>query len=335
MYSQQTPSQAFNQAPLFEYLNSAPTTQDLEDPPPERVSGALSSVRIDLRVDLHYEIDNRGADFVFNIHAARTPSQSVSAETLILSQDVQQTLYADPSTGNRYMRVRARPGELKLSYAAMVDLVHLHAEPAGICEVPVCFLPNDVIGYIYPSRYCQSDLLINLATAEFGNLPQGYARVLAIQDWVRENVSFLSNTSNSNTSAVDTLNSHVGVCRDFAHLMIALCRALNIPARFATGTDYGSDPNLGPPDFQAYVEVYLSHRWFMFDPSGTAMPMGFVRFGTGRDATDVAFATVFGCVRLHAPGIRALAVGDQVRGTVIPHHCLQALSTDSGTWSLG
>ncbi len=78
--------------------------------------------------------------------------------------------------------------------------------------------------------------------------------------------------------------------------MIALCRALSIPARFVTGTDYGSDPALGPPDFHAYVEVYLSDRWYLFDPSGTAIPMGLVRFGTGRDAADVAFATIFGSV---------------------------------------
>ena len=107
-------------------------------------------------------------------------------------------------------------------------------------------------------------------------------------------MTFTSNTSNSNTSAVDTLIEQVGVCRDFAHLMIALCRAVNIPARFATGTDYGADPALGPPDFHAYVEAYLGDRWYIFDPSGTAIPMGFVRFGTGRDAADVAFATIFG-----------------------------------------
>ncbi len=125
----------------------------------------------------------------------------------------------------------------------------------------------------------------------------------------------------------------VGVCRDFAHLMIALCRAVNIPARFATGTDYGADPALGPPDFQAYVEVYLGDRWYIFDPSGTAIPMGFVRFGTGRDAADVAFATIFGGVRSRAPLIRALAAEDASQGIVPPHHCTEALSTDSGMQS--
>ncbi len=89
----------------------------------------------------------------------------------------------------------------------------------------------------------------------------------AIQNWVREHVTFVSNSTDSSTSAVDTLIEQVGVCRDFAHLMIALCRALSIPARFVTGTDYGADPALGPPDFHAYVEVYLNDRWYLFDPS--------------------------------------------------------------------
>ena len=112
--------------------------------------------------------------------------------------------------------------------------------------------------------------------------------------------------------------------------MVALCRAVNIPARFATGTDYGADPALGPPDFHAYVEVYLGDRWYIFDPSGTAIPMGFVRFGTGRDAADVAFATIFGGVTSKAPYIRAEAIEDARQGIGMPYPTDQALSTDDG-----
>jgi len=287
-------------------------------------------IRVELQIELSYEIDAHGADFVFNIHAAHTPSQTISGERLALSQSVVPRIHTDPVTGNRYMRLRALPGELKLSYAATVDLTHHRADPAQLAEVPVSRLPPEAIGYIYPSRYCQSDRLLRLASNEFGNLRQGHARVQAIRDWVQRRVTFTSNSSNSNTSAVDTLIEQVGVCRDFAHLMIALCRAINIPARFVTGTDYGADPALGPPDFHAYVEVYLGERWYIFDPSGTAIPMGFVRFGTGRDAADVAFATIFGGVRSQAPLIRASAIEDASRGIVLPHHCAEALSTDSG-----
>jgi hypothetical protein len=139
-------------------------------------------------------------------------------------------------------------------------------------------MPPEVMGYIYPSRYCQSDRLIKLANNEFGKLPQGYGRVQAIRDWVNRHIKFTMNSSNSNTSAVDSIIEQVGVCRDFAHLMIALCRAINIPARFATGTDYGADPMLGPSDFHAYVEVYLGYRWYIFDPSGTGIPPGLCAF---------------------------------------------------------
>jgi transglutaminase superfamily protein len=288
-------------------------------------------IRIELHVELSYEIDEHGADFVFNIHAAHTPSQTISGEYLALTQPIAARVHTDPVTGNRYMRLRALPGELKLSYSATVDLSHHHTEPTQLAEVPVHLLPPEVMGYIYPSRYCQSDRLVKFAINEFGGLLRGHSRVLAIQNWVNGHVTFASNTSNSNTSAVDTLIEQVGVCRDFAHLMIALCRAVNIPARFATGTDYGADPVLGPPDFHAYVEAYLGDRWYIFDPSGTAIPMGFVRFGTGRDAADVAFATIFGGVSSQAPVIRASALEDRTQGIVLPHHCREALSTDGGT----
>ncbi len=287
-------------------------------------------IRIQLQVDLAYEIDEHGADFVFNVHAAHTPCQTISAEHLSLSQPIVPQMHTDPASGNRYMRLRALPGELKLSYAATVDLTHHAADPWQLAEVPVRQLPPEVLGYIYPSRYCQSDRLVKLAIRQFGQLGQGHRRVQAICDWVQERVTFTSNTSNANTSAIDTLIEQVGVCRDFAHLMIALCRAVNIPSRFATGTDYGADPALGPPDFHAYVEAYVGDRWYIFDPSGTAIPMGLVRFGTGRDAADVAFATIFGGVRSQAPLIRAFAVDDPGLGIVLPHHCQEALSTDRG-----
>ena len=287
-------------------------------------------IRLDLQVDLQYDIGPYGADFIFNIHAAHTRRQTVVTENLVLSQPVVPSIDTDPATGNRYMRLHGEPGELKVSYTATIDLAHHAADASQLPEVPVRNLPAEVIGYIYPSRYCQSDRLVKMAINAFGSLPQGHSRVLAIQDWVQRHVTFTSNTSNSNTSAVDTLIEQVGVCRDFAHLMVALCRAVNIPARFATGTDYGADPALGPPDFHAYVEVYLGDRWYIFDPSGTAIPMAFVRFGTGRDAADVAFATVFGGVITHAPVISAVAVEDAALGMVMPHRTPLALSTDGG-----
>jgi transglutaminase-like putative cysteine protease len=111
--------------------------------------------------------------------------------------------------------------------------------------------------------------------------------------------------------------------------MIALCRALSIPARFATGIDFGADPVLGPTDFHAYVEVFLGNRWYMFDPSGTAIPMGFVRFGTGRDAADVSFATIFGPVMTQAPRIQVAALSNMGGTWEQPRHRIEAISTDA------
>ncbi len=286
--------------------------------------------RIALQLDLAYQIDAQGADFIFNVHAAQTAGQSVSNERLWVNQSVATVVHTDPFSGTRFLRLRADPGDLRVSYSATVDIHHHFADPATLAEVPVCELPPEVFPYLVPSRYCQSDRLGRLAMIEFGSLWPGYSRVLAIQHWVQRHVSFRSNTTDSATSATDTLVERAGVCRDFAHLMIALCRALNIPARFATGTDYGADPSRGPPDFHAYVEAFLGGRWYLFDPAGTAIPMGLVRFGTGRDAADVAFATIFGSVQSQAPMIQTHAVPDAAGMLVYPRHCSEAISTDAG-----
>ena len=285
--------------------------------------------RLKFTIELNYETAEPGSDFIFCIHAAQTRFQRVIHEALSLNQALLQNHYTDPATHTRFLRVNARAGPLCLLYDATVDLNHYTAPPGQIGEVAVADLPGEVLPYISPSRYCQSDRLGRLAMNEFGHLWHGYGRVQAVCDWVTERVTFRSNSSNSNTTAVDTLVEKVGVCRDFAHLMIALCRALNIPARFATGIDFGASPTLGPTDFHAYVEVYLAHRWFIFDPSGVAIPMGFLRFGTGRDAADVAFATIFGDVRGSAPVITVAAIADGQGVLVVPHKVDWALSTDA------
>jgi transglutaminase-like putative cysteine protease len=286
-------------------------------------------IRLTFAIELKYDIADCPADFVFNIHAARTPSQTVIAESLAVSQPVEPHLYTDPQHGNRYMRLRADPGPLVVRYDATVDIDHHHESPARLEEVPIADIPPRVLPFIYPSRYCESDRLRRYATREFGHLRPGYWRVLAIHDWVRQRTAFTSGSSNGTTSAMDTLVEQVGVCRDFAHLMIALCRAVNIPARFVTGLDYGAAPELGPQDFHAYVEVYLGTHWYSFDPTGISAPMGLVRIGTGRDAADVAFATMFGSMRSHAPVVSISALDDPASGFTLPRYSAQALSTSA------
>src|SRR5688572_16050460 len=284
-------------------------------------------IRLKFAIELRYEIADNPADFIFNIHAARTPWQSVFAEAVSVSQAVAAAEYADPAFGSRFFRFRAQPGPLSVRYDATVDITHHLESPARIQEAPIAELAPEVLPFIYPSRYCQSDRLRRFAGREFGHLRPGYWRVQAIHDWVRLRTVFTSGSSDNRTGATDTLVDQVGVCRDFAHLMIALCRAVNIPARFVPAIDYGAPPELGPPDFHASVELYLGQHWYAFDPTGISPPMGLARIGTGRDAADVSFATMFGSMKSHAPLISISARNDPQAGFVLPSHSMDALST--------
>jgi transglutaminase-like putative cysteine protease len=283
-------------------------------------------VRLKFSIQLVYDIVDPTSDFIFNIHAAQTQCQSVVSEELAISQQITPSIFVDAS-GNRVMRLQAYQGPLTVSYAATVDISHRVTAPESLFETRISAIPSDALVYIYPSRYCQSDRLCRFANREFGHMTPGYQRVVAIQKWVQSHVTFQSGSSNGSTSAIDTLTERAGVCRDFAHLMIGLCRALNIPARFASGIDYGADPALGPTDFHAYVEVMLSGRWYLFDASGVSPPMGLIRIGTGRDAGDTAFATIFGAVSSYAPLISIEAIEDQQNGWETPVHRNEVLST--------
>ncbi len=284
-------------------------------------------IRLVFSIELTYEVADNPADFVFNIHAAQTPWQSISSESLTLSQPITPDVHLDPLVGTRFLRLTAQPGPLKVRYDATVDIAHHFESPARIQEVPIARLTPAILPYIYPSRYCQSDRLRRFATREFGHLRPGYWRAQAIRDWVFQRTMFTSGSSTVSTAAVDTLVEQVGVCRDFSHLMIALCRACNMPARFVTGIDYGAMPELGPTDFHAYVEVFLGERWYIFDPTGISPATGLVRIGTGRDAADVSFATMFGAVRSYAPVIAIHAVEDAAQGLEVPRHVNDAVST--------
>jgi len=284
-------------------------------------------VRLRYEVELSYQVHTGGADFIFNVHAARTPRQQVLWESFTTSQFVPLNEYCDPQSSGRFLRLRAHAGELVMRYAAQVELRHHRQHPADVEEIWIPNLPGPVLPFLYPSRYCESDKLNAFAMQHFGALPQGHARVQAICDWVQRNVRFESGSSSGTTGACDTLAQGSGVCRDCAHLMIALCRAINIPARFTTGLDFGADPALGPTDFHAYVEAYLGGRWYMFDPSGTAIPMGFVRLTSGRDAADSAYASIFGDVTpfARALSIQAEAASDGVLR--VPYRTTDAIST--------
>jgi transglutaminase-like putative cysteine protease len=291
---------------------------------PQETTG--SRVRLRYSVELHYELAGP-AEFLLLVHAAQTARQTVVEEFFDLTPFHPATLESDPGSANRIAAFSASSGQLAVRYAALVDLEHEFVDPADVVAGSPVALPASTLRYLYPSRYCQADLVQQNAWDLFGRMPRGYGQVIAVRDWVRANVKFCIGVSKSSTTAVDTLREGMGVCRDFAHAMIAYCRALNYPARIVTGVDYGADPGLGPPDFHAYVEVFLGGKWYMFDPTGISPITGLVRIATGRDAAEVSFATIFGPVRTGMPRVEVSAVDDPARGFVAPVGTELAVST--------
>jgi transglutaminase-like putative cysteine protease len=231
---------------------------------------------------------------VFNLAIPDTASQRVTAESITTTPLLAYDEFRDEGGLNRFIRIDVPPGPFNLRYLATVDVQPPSAEPTAR-EVPLAQLPGELLIYVRPSRYCEVDAIYGFAVRKFGNFKPGYQRVQAICQWVKENVDYQTGSSNVNSSARDVLANRAGVCRDFAHLVIALCRALNVPARFVTGYTRYDTP---PPDFHAVMEAYLGDRWYLFDATGLAPIADLVRLGTGRDALDVPFATYFGSAQM-------------------------------------
>jgi transglutaminase-like putative cysteine protease len=188
-----------------------------------------------------------------------------------------------------------------MRYSAVVELAR-NADPVAsfAAEVPPSELPDDTLAFTLPSRLCPSDELGDTAWELFGGVTPGWQRVQTICDWVHDNVSFGYGTSTSISTAKDVLAAGEGVCRDFAHLAVTLCRALNIPARYTFGylPDIDIVPLDYPMDFCAWMEVFLDGAWWTFDPRNNQPRVGRVLIGRGRDALDVAMETTYGPVEL-------------------------------------
>jgi len=232
------------------------------------------------------------ADFIFHIEAVRDEeSQTILQESLDVDPPLPIRRFTDRSSGNRYFRLhQPDPGPLHVRYQAIVQLTPKITDD-NAPEVPIADLPEDVLQYLMATRYCESDLIGRTAERTFGAVTPGYPRVRAIAEWIKTHIDYEVGSSNSLTSARDVLVARAGVCRDFAHLGISFCRALNIPARLLVGYSRFEEP---PPDFHAIFEAYLGGVWYPFDATGLAPVDSLVRIGTGRDAKDVAFATIFG-----------------------------------------
>jgi len=231
---------------------------------------------------------------LLSVHPSRQ-GDLLEPDELQIEPAVGATSYLD-SFGNRCTRFVAPAGRLRLTSSALVyDSGQPDAVNQSARECPVGDLPDDVLTYLLSSRYCEVDRFSGIAFELFGTTRPGWARVQAICEWVHEKVTFDYSRARPTKTALDVLTERVGVCRDFQHLAVTLCRAMNIPARYATGYlgDIGVPPG-GPMDFSAWFEVYLEDRWWTFDARHNVPRIGRVLMAVGRDASDVAITTSFG-----------------------------------------
>jgi transglutaminase-like putative cysteine protease len=235
---------------------------------------------------------------MLSVHPSRA-GDLVEPDELKTEPELNVRYYID-SFGNRCSRFEAPPGRLRLAASTLIrqsdlpDEVKLHAR-----EIQVSDLPDEVLTYLLNSRYCEVDRLSGIACDLFGNVNRGWGRVQAVCDWVHNHISFDYQQARPTKTALDVYAEKVGVCRDYQHLAITFCRALNIPARYATGYlgDIGVPLRL-PMDFSAWFEVFLDDRWWAFDARNNQPRLGRVLMATGRDASDVAMTTSFGQAEL-------------------------------------
>jgi len=281
---------------------------------------------------------------LFNLEAALCDGQQVLDESLTLDPPLPLRHYSDANSGNRFFRFDAPAGALQLRYRAVVRR-GAASQPTALRELPVSEVPDTLMHYLMPTRYCESDVMARAAQQLFGDLPPGIGRVQAIVDWIHDSLCYEPGSSDSTTTAQQVFVQRAGVCRDFAHLGITFCRALNIPARLVVGYVSFDEP---PQDFHAIFEAWLDGHWVMFDPTRMAPADRLVRVGTGRDAKDVAFCTFFGPVTMTEKTITVremqdlslpVSVAPQASGIVLGIEKPQPLSpslapsTDEAGWA--
>lgn len=228
---------------------------------------------------------------IISIQAALAPDQKIMSESLHVEPEADLVFDAPDERGERRFRA-CFSGDVRIRYEAIVDnglrqeltpTTHRHTWSE---------LPQHALPFLMPSRYCPSDKFMSFAQRQFGHIDQGGEAVIAVLEWLSAHIDYVSGASHSGTTAEDTFVQRAGVCRDFTHLGISLCRALSIPARAVSA--YALD--LDPPDFHAVFEVYLDGGWWLVDPTGMVPVKNLVRIGIGRDAADIAFlSTSSGC----------------------------------------
>jgi transglutaminase-like putative cysteine protease len=257
-------------------------------------------MKIRLGYDIAFETPHEVAMVaMLHVHPSRVPDLR-EPDVLETNAGVTKDEYVD-SFGNRCTRLVAPAGELQLRGSTLiVDSGLPDATGEGAAEHPVAVLPTEILQFLLASRYCEVDLLSPAAHDLFGGIEPGWPRVQAICGWVNWKIEFGYHYARSTKTALDVYTERRGVCRDFQHLAITFCRAMNIPARYATGYlgDIRVPASPTPMDFSAWFEVYLGGRWWTLDARHNIPRVGRVLMATGRDAADVALTTAFGSANL-------------------------------------
>jgi transglutaminase-like putative cysteine protease len=238
-------------------------------------------------------------DVLLAIEAAPGTDQRLIEDGLtIIGAGPLRTVAGEEGIGRRTLML-AEGGRWQARYHGIFEVDRAPPRLEGRARGMARDVPGEVLPYLWPSRYCEADRFTGFVHREFGQY-EGGDKVIAMADWIREHVDYVCGSSDTNTTAVDCFVQRAGVCRDFAHLLASLARADGIPARLVSAYAYG----LELPDFHAVVEVWLDGAWHLVDATGLARPEAMVRIAVGRDATDIAFMTVFGSANLNAQQVR-------------------------------
>jgi transglutaminase-like putative cysteine protease len=254
-------------------------------------------MKFEISTKLTYEAGS-SSTLILNIQPFRSLGQFVSRENFSLSTGCSYQDWISP-VGEKRIKVISTPGagKIEINYQASVDRKIMVVDSEKLTDVPISRMPISVLQYLNPSRYCQSDKLYKFASHNFGRHENAYEKVQAICEWIYKNVEYAGGITTPQTSALDTITDQFGICRDFAHLGVALCRAVTIPARYLTCYAY----QLQPPDFHACFEVYLGGHWIVADASNLVPLNAIIKIATGLDASETAFASIFG--DLHFTGM--------------------------------
>ena len=294
----------------------------------EKLNGSDITVRVGC--SLAYEVTG-SASLLLNLKLAPDVRRSVLFEALALGNELPSEEFED-SHGNLVRRVTLDPGTNCIRHDAIVA-VSSRPENEGVVPGPpdaVCDLPPTLLRYTLPSRYCDSDKLTNFAWEKFGHVEHGWPRVQAISHWIHQNIEYRYLSGRADLSAWDVLQRGYGVCRDFAHLAIALNRTFNLPTRYVTG----HLPDIGfpsPPehmDFHAYAEVYLAGTWYTTDARFDVPRIGRIRVSCGQDAVDGAFSTIYGGASLCYFQVWAYQVAPDTVGVGDPIDLTKRLDND-------